>query len=46
MKKNIYFVLPGWVTKHTGGAEWQTYLLSEEFIKEGFEVSVITYSGQ
>jgi len=38
----ICFILPGWVTKQTGGAEWQTYLLSEEFVKLGWRVSVIT----
>ena len=35
MKKSICFVIPGWVTKQTGGAEWQCYLLSEELLKRG-----------
>jgi len=30
------------VTKHTGGAELQCYLLSEEFIKRGWQVEVFT----
>lgn len=40
--KSICFVIPGWVTKQTGGAEWQCYLLSEEFVKNGWEVEVFT----
>jgi len=42
VKKSICFVLPGWVTKHTGGAEWQAFLLSEEFVKNAWQVNVIT----
>lgn len=43
MNQKICFVIPGWVTKHTGGAELQCYLLSEELIKRGWEVEVFTY---
>jgi len=42
-KNTICFVLPGWVTKQTGGAEWQCYLLSEELIKRGWSVEVVTW---
>lgn len=42
MKKSICFLLPGWVTKHTGGAELQCYMLSEELIKRGWRIEVIT----
>lgn len=38
------FSLPGWVTKNTGGAEIQLYLLSEELLKRGWKVEVITTS--
>ena len=41
-KKNICFVIPGWVTKQTGGAERQCYLISEELVKRGWKVEVIT----
>lgn len=43
--KNTYkicFLLPGWVTRNTGGAEWQCFLLSEELLANGWEVEVIT----
>jgi glycosyltransferase involved in cell wall biosynthesis len=43
-KQSICFLLPGWVTKHTGGAELQTYLISEEFIKRDWSVEVVTSS--
>ena len=39
---SICFILPGWVTKNTGGAEWQTYHLSEKFVSERWNVEVIT----
>lgn len=42
MNKSITFILPGWITKRNGGAEWQTYLLSEYFVEKGWYVSVIT----
>lgn len=42
-KKKICFILPGWVTKHTGGAELQCYLLSEKLIKNGWKIEVVTY---
>jgi len=41
--KRICFVVPGWVTKQTGGAELQTYYISEELIKRGWLVEVVTY---
>ena len=44
MKKLICFLLPGWATKHTGGAELQCYMLSEELIKRGWRIDVITDS--
>ncbi len=40
--KSICFLLPGWVTKQTGGAELQSYLLTEELIKRGWSVEVVT----
>jgi len=45
MNKSICFVIPGWVTKHTGGAELQCYLISEELLKRGWEVEVLTAQG-
>ena len=39
---SICFILPGWLTRFHGGAEWQTYLISEEFIKRQWRVAVIT----
>jgi glycosyltransferase involved in cell wall biosynthesis len=41
--KRICFAIPGWVTKHTGGAELQVYLISEELIRRGWKVEVVTY---
>lgn len=38
-------MLPGWVTKGIGGAEWQLYILSEELLKNGWSIEVITNSG-
>ena len=34
--------MPGWITKNTGGAEWQSYILSEKFVENGWDVTVIT----
>ena len=39
---SICFILPGWITKVHGGAELQCYLISDEFVKRGWDVSVIT----
>ena len=41
-KKSICFLLPGWITKNTGGSELQLYLLSEELVKRRWAVEVIT----
>jgi len=40
------FILPGWATKQTGGAEWQCYLMSEELVKRGWAISVLTQAGR
>jgi len=45
-KNSICFVIPGWVTNTTGGAEWQCYLISEELIKRKWAVEVITDIGK
>ena len=41
-KKSICFLIPGYVTKHTGGAELQIYFLSEELLKRGWEIEIVT----
>ena len=46
MNNSICFVIPGWVTKHRGGAEWQCYLFSEELLKRGWQVEVFTYKNK
>lgn len=40
--KRICFVIPGWVTKHTGGAELQSHFIAEELILRGWQVEVVT----
>ena len=40
-KKSICFCIPGHLASATGGAELQTYLLAEEFVKDGWEVSFL-----
>jgi len=35
-------VIPGWITKHTGGAELQAHLIAEEMIKRGWKIEVVT----
>jgi glycosyltransferase involved in cell wall biosynthesis len=41
-KMRITIILPGWITKNFGGAEWQSYLLSEKFLEHGWKVQVLT----
>lgn len=43
-RKSICFLLPGWITKSTGGSELQCYLLSEELVLLGWQVEVLTSS--
>ena len=40
--KKFCFVIPGWVTKHTGGAELQSNFIAEELIERGWQVEVVT----
>ncbi|MBN2093412.1 glycosyltransferase family 4 protein [candidate division KSB1 bacterium] len=40
--KKICFCLPRHISASIGGAELQTYLLAEEFVKNGWEVSFLT----
>lgn len=35
-------MIPGWITKHTGGAELQAHLIAEELIKRGWKIEVVT----
>ncbi|NJM15196.1 MAG: glycosyltransferase family 4 protein [Bacteroidales bacterium] len=42
MNKSICFVIPKFVTFSTGGAEVQVYYLSEELIKRGYRVEIVT----
>jgi len=43
--KSICFLLPGWITKNTGGSELQLFLLTEELVKKGWNVEVLTSTG-
>lgn len=43
MKKKICFALPGHITKNIGGAELQVHLISEELLKRGWEVQILTH---
>lgn len=42
MQNKICFILPGWITKKTGGSELQLYHLSNKFVAEGWNVEVVT----
>lgn len=46
MNKRICILIPGWITKVMGGAEWQCYILSEELLKRGWALEVVTIKDQ
>jgi len=44
-QKKICFLLPAWLTKVVGGSEYQVYLLSEQLLKNCWQIEVITNNG-
>lgn len=42
MNNSVCFVIPSFLTTKVGGAELQFYLLSEKFVKEKWNVTIIT----
>jgi glycosyltransferase involved in cell wall biosynthesis len=42
LNKPICFLLPGWATKNTGGAELQLFHLSNQLISQNWQIEVLT----
>ncbi len=44
--KRICFLMPGWIHKHSGGAEIQLYYITNELVNRGWKVEVVTASAK